>query len=222
MNHIKTEVYNYVKNHKEIWAIILIVLMILKGIFYPIEHEISDKSFLIQSDSLYKSVLERDTRFQILLNTIQQHKTYNFQQLIASESLKMQGRILFITLFSALITLLFSKKFKEQYKIAIILFLVGTFWYSINVNQIVIENRGDKPSIMVSNTELKLLNISQEDNRLYSLDFVKWHDEINKVPSFPIIKKIERFFSPDIADTVFNLVPLLFLALLFGQIKKES
>lgn len=211
----------FISNYYDRFVIPLLLIMILKGIIFPLEkREPSKDTILIQSDSLYTSTLEKDTRLQILLNAIHLHQEFVVQFAIGNESLRMQGRLLFITLFSALITALYSIKRKDQRKImAFMAILVGLFWYGINVHKLDIENRGSSADEMIFNTETKLLNLQPENNRIYYLDFEKLQNTIKKGEDNHQIRKIERFFSPDISDIVFNMIPLLIFVFIYNRRK---
>ena len=179
---------------------------------------------MLPSKSFNKSVLERDTRLQILLNSIQVHRQYGVQQEVANENLKMQGRLLFITLFSALITFIYSKKNNlGQSKFIVILALAtGIIWYGINVHKLDIETRGFVPANMLYKTEKNLLNIQPDDNRIYYLDYIKLDSVINKDTLDHKVDKIERFFKPDLFDIVFNMMPLFVFTFLYRKLKKTS
>lgn len=223
MNRTITKIYKFVLNDFELVVIFLLVIMILKSFFCPLEKRIpSNDTILFPKDSLNISASERENRLQVLLNSIHLHQGFVVQQAVASESLKMQGRLLFITLFSGLITALYSVRDKEKRRaITSAALLVGLFWYGINVHKLDIENRGLPAVDMTFNTEIKLLNIPRDDNRLYYLDFIKLQNAIVEGDKDHKIRKINRFITPDISDIVFNMTPLLIFVFIY-RLRKHS
>jgi len=215
--------------------------MIIKGL-WPIGNQIpsednklipSDSSYtlvmlketiLIPSDSVYMSTLEKNTRLQLLLNSIHQRQDAVVQLEVANESLKMQGRLLFITICSALMGVLYKAK-KEQPKIITSMaLLVGIFWYGVNVHKLDIENRRLPSVSMIMKTEEKLINMLPNDNRIYYLDFAKAdksYDEGGKDSIKRKIRKLNRFITPDLHDIVFNMLPLLIVAIFYHHLKKH-
>ena len=223
MGHFLVKTYKLFQNHFEWIVIPFLVFMILKGLLFPLEHrKPSDDIILTTIDSVSISNVERETRLQNLLNSIHQHGNAITEYNVARESVKMQGRILFITLFSGLITVLYSVKKMPQYRyIAFTALLLGIFWYGINVFKLDIENRELPTFDMINNTETKLLNILPDDNRFYNLDYTKLQKVRDAGQDGHRIRKIKLFFTPDITDIVFNLTPLLIFVVLY-TLKKRS
>ena len=210
-------------NNFHLLAIPILVGMILKGFFFPPgERTQSHDTILITGDSLKTSSGYANTRLQILLNSIHQHQGTELQIAIASESLKMQGRLLFITLFAGLITVLYSIKEKRPRQLtALTALVVGLFWYAISVHKLDIENRTLPADDMINNTEIALLNISPDDCQLYHLDFIKLQKVLEQGKKCHLKRKILRFITPDISDMVFNLAPLLILVIIY-RLRKHT
>ncbi|MGA3288574.1 MAG: hypothetical protein ABSD46_14260, partial [Bacteroidota bacterium] len=88
MIHVITTIIKFLKNNFEWFVIPFLVVIILKGIICPLKNRNpTNDTILIPSDSPNKSVLERDTRLQILLNSIHQHQGFVVQSTVASENL---------------------------------------------------------------------------------------------------------------------------------------
>ncbi len=214
--------YIVIQNNFEWGVILILIAMILNGIIRPLdERKFSKDDILIRSDSLYKSSTEKDKQLQILLNSVQVHQGFVVQFDIASESLSMQGRLLFITLFSALIAVLYSEKFKKNLKfITSISLLVGFLWYGINIHTMDIENRRKPANELIFNTELFLLSIPPWDSRIYNINFEKVRIAMEKEKEDHQWRKIKRFITPDFSDIVFNMIPLLVFSFLYMKRNK--
>ncbi len=213
---------NYLLNNLDTIAITALIAIILKGIFFPLGERVPCKDSILTYREIPNTPATcTQNRVQTLLNAVHQHEGTDVQLSVASETLKMQSRLLFITLFAALITLLYSiKEQRPRQVIGLTALLIGLFWYGISVHKLDIENRGLPVTDIVTNTELDLLNIPPYDNRTYYLDFTKLQKMLEQGKIDHQKRKIIRFITPDISDMVFNLAPLLVLVIVY-KLKKQ-
>ena len=212
--------------HWELLPIALWAAIMTSGIFFPRHDRISsNETILITSDSVSMTPSERDSRLLQLLNSLHAHLGFITQNTISNSSLKMQGRIFFLTIFAVLITALLSGHLTEHPKLRTWITLLalgfGSFWYFVNTHLSDIEGRLLPGYDMIYNTEQKLMNVTVDDYRWYSLDFTKYDAKVKELETGHRHRKMVRFIKPDFEDILFNLSPMFILAIL-SWIMKHS
>ncbi|MGD1046703.1 MAG: hypothetical protein ABR936_15450 [Bacteroidota bacterium] len=202
------------------WVLLgLIIIIIFLGIRFPHSRAAStSNSFLIDSvltDTSSVVSIEESSRRQMLFKMVQEHYSYAEQNDVSQDSLRMQGRLFFITIFAVLITVIIPLKDKRsRINISIIVSLFGLFWYGISVHVIDIENRGQIPKRMLYNTESQLLAITHDNFHSYHLDFKKIETVIDDAKVGHFSRKVKSFFTPDPEQILFNLTPIGILLIL--------
>lgn len=197
------------------WILLgLITILIFRGIFFPLDPIIPcSKTFLADSSS---TTLPGDTSHkQFLLDAVHVHLSYAEENNISRESLRMQGRFIFISLFVALITIIISIKNEHGRTIlSCIVALFGLFWYILNVHMTDIENRSQIITQMLYNTEYKLLDANLDNTRNYYFDFSRTDTVYSQPKNKYQPRKIKSFFTPNFEQILFNLTPICILLIL--------
>jgi hypothetical protein len=197
------------------WTIlILVIILIIHGIFNPIESETLTKdTYLINSNSSL-SINDYSQQQQNLLNAVHEHLSYAVQNNISRENLRMQGGLFFITIFAGFISVLLSLKNKHsRVVLSLTLSIFGLIWYCIGVHVIDIEKRGEIAQQMLYNTELNLLKINNNKQSCY-LEFRKVDSVFTKEKEGHFYRKFKSFCSPNPDQILYNLSPIAILLIL--------
>ncbi len=203
--------------------LLIIFPFIVWGIFFIFFNYDFEKKFPRPDSLLYINTIDSTSSIivlnhnQFLSNTLLQHLSLASQDKLAQDDSRIQTRLFYAAILTALISFILSDKNKNNRnkKGKIILTIsVIILMYLLDVHLLDLGWRKHQASITISKTKDSLQNTPNTTN-WYKIDFNKLYDFNKKQECDHIGRKLCRLIKPEFAQMIFYIIPLCILWIYF-------
>ena len=169
-----------------------------------------ETSILFPSDSMnLQQGLVLSNR-AILINLLQVRETIDANSIESGISVEMQSRMFYCAIMAGLISLLFTRKEKENKLItSIFLFFIITLLYFVDIHQQDLIRRNVSARNVTSKTIDKLVNSRIETFYILSFDNMNAQYKKATEPCGRWLRKAYKVYDPDLSQFVYYIIPWL-------------